>query len=226
MKLTLFHILLSKDMKGLGCHTWGPCDRIHSERCQKSGALQIPCQCLYSCNAEGELCSGWGGEVFWGRKRALCITNVSESDGVSRVRGLQGILTCWGAGSALGQGPETRADFRFQQCCSLVPCYLWLCHHPGGGCTMVPWYPCLCHRPGGGQMSASHHMKPWPCVLLLPRARQILSGKEEQPVLMSTEASCAAMLCQEEEWVPPPPPIHLAAGVGVLPSQAALETFH
>lgn len=73
---------------------------------------------------------------------------------------------------------------------------------------------------------ASVHMKPWSCVLLLLRAGQILSGKEEQPVLMSTEASCAAMLCQEEEWVPPPPPIHLAAGAGVLPSQAALETFH
>lgn len=67
-------------------------------------------------------------------------------------------------------------------------------------------------------------MKPWLCVLLLQRARQTLSG--EQPVLMSTEASCAAMLCQEEEWVPPPPSIHLAAGAGVPPSQAALETFH
>lgn len=72
------------------------------ERCQKPGALQILCQCLYSCDAEGELCSGWGGEVFWGRKQAPYITDVLESDGVNRVRELQGILSCCRAGSARG----------------------------------------------------------------------------------------------------------------------------
>lgn len=40
--------------------------------------------------------------MFWGRKQALYITDVLESAGVSRVRELQGILTCWGAGSAGG----------------------------------------------------------------------------------------------------------------------------
>lgn len=91
---------------------------------------------------------------------------------------------------------------------------------------MVLWCPRLWYHSGGGQIPIPHHMQPWPCVLLLLRDRQILSVEGEQPVLMSTEASCAAMLCQEEEWVPPPPPIHLAVRAGMLPSQAALETFH
>lgn len=72
------------------------------ERCQKPGALQILFQCLYFCGAEGELCSGWGEEVFWGRKQALYITDVLGCDGVNKVRELQGILICWGAGSAGG----------------------------------------------------------------------------------------------------------------------------
>lgn len=66
----------------------------------------------------------------------------------------------------------------------------------------APLYPAV-HGWSPGQPTAS-----------APCADPGRSSQEEweQPVLMSTEASCAAMLCQEEEWVPPPPPIHLAAG--------------
>ena len=142
------------------------------------------------------------------------------------VREPQGVLR--GAGSA-GEGPgqETGAEFRSWQ-------NTW--YPDVHGCPTAPeedvaWYPGVHGCPTAleeerPQPHTTCSLLPWPCALLRPGARQSLTGEGEQPVLMSTEASCAAMLCQEEEWVPPPPPIHLAAGAGVPPSQAALERFH